>query len=298
MFFKPLLLLLRYLPPVLYYQFSNLLRWTAIRVVKYREDVVMSNLKSSFPRLSDSEIAKIAKKYYSNFCDVLVEPLISYSFKKKDWEKRVELINYEPIEEYLKKGTAIILVAGHTANWEWGGFALKSKLGFPMEFLYKPIKHEGISKLMLALRLKHAEKAIDKDKAMRVLVKNRREPRILAFVSDQMPSMGTEKKWIKFLEQETAFYVGAERAAATFQYPVFYAHVERVKRGYYKVEHTQISAPKYEKGIDYKITEKFASKLEESVLSQPEAYLWSHKRWKYTKEEEAAALANLRATRS
>lgn len=298
MLFNLLLYLLKQIPPVLYYLFSDLLRWTAIRVVGYRKDTVISNLENSFPDKSTKDIQKLAKRQYANFCDVLVEPLISYSFIKKHWEKRVEIINDEPIKEYLESCKAIILTAGHTANWEWGGFALASKLGFPLEFLYKPIKNEGISMLMLALRTHHGEKAIDKDKAMRELVKRRKEPRVLAFVSDQIPAMGTEKKWINFLGRETGFYMGAERAANTFQYPVFYADVVRVKRGYYQVVCTELSSPPYEKGKDYGITEEFASMLEKSIRANPQSYLWSHRRWKYTKEEEQAALANLKATRS
>ena len=293
-----LLNILKWLPAVVYYAFSDLLRFTAIYVLRYRKEVIISNLKRSFPDQDEKTIRRIAKRQYANFCDVLIEPLVAYGFQKKHWEKRVQLMNYEPMREYLNKGTSVILVAGHTANWEWGGFAIGSRLGFPLEFLYKPIKNEGVGKLMLALRLKHAERAIDKDKAMRELVKRRHEPRLLAFVTDQMPALGTEKKWTDFLGQKTAFYLGAERAATTFQYPVFYADVVRTKRGYYKVELTELSAPPYQKGENAEITEKFASRLEQSIYNNPHLYLWSHRRWKYTQEEETAILAAQKATRS
>ena len=92
--------------------------------------------------------------------------------------------------------------------------------------------------------------------------------------------------------------IGAERTATTFQYPVFYADVVRTKRGYYKVEYTEIASPSYEKGQEYSITEKFASMLEKSINANPSSYLWSHRRWKHTQAEEAAELANLKSTRS
>ena len=299
MFTGHLLKLIRILPAFIFYLFSDLLRFVAVHLIRYRREVVTENIQNSFPNKSSQEIQEIAKKQYTNFCDVLVEPLIAYSFNKKHWQKRVELSGIDPIRKYLNEGTAIVLVAGHLANWEWGGFALRSALGYPLEFLYKDIEHGALNKFMLSLRSHKGQVGIEKDKSMREFIKRRKEPRILALVSDQIPAIGTDKTWINFLSQETAFYQGAERTAVAFQYPVFYAEVVRIKRGQYKVQYTEIAKPPFDRGVDYSITEKFASRLEQSIKLYPESYLWSHKRWKYTKEEEEQVLMNsLKTTRS
>ena len=73
------------LPLVVFYQFSNLLRFTVKDYFSYRKDVIMSNLERSFPEKSEEEKSKIFKQQYSNFADVLVEPMIAYSFRQKHW---------------------------------------------------------------------------------------------------------------------------------------------------------------------------------------------------------------------
>ena len=65
---------------------------------------------------------------------------------------------------------------------------------------------------------------------------------------------------------------------------VFYVEMSRPKRGYYTATYKLItrepnSLPEHE------ITRRFFQMLEETIRQNPPYYLWTHNRWKRTKEE-------------
>lgn len=265
----------------------------AYHILRYRRDIVSQNLAIAFPEKSERERERIAKQFYRQFLQVFAEMIKAYRFTKQDWQERVPITNPEVVNKFLDAGVPVILMSGHTANWEWPGFSVSQQFDYTMEFLYKPIKKEWQDKTMLQMRQKHGSIAIPKDNAMREVIKRRKVPRLVGFISDQQPSMGTEKYWLDFLNRPTAFYVGAERIATLTQYAVFYVDTQRIARGRYEVSFRQIDEPPYEKG-HRGIIAAFVKMLEATIHRNPADYLWSHRRWKYTAEQEKEHLAALK----
>lgn len=282
--------LVSFFPFWVLYALCELTAFLAYYVLRYRREVVSANIARAFPDKSARERRKIEVGFYRQFLQVFAEFWKSYSFKKEDWLKRVPLMNPELVLSYLEKGVPVVLVSGHTANWEWPAHSVRQHLGYPLEFLYKPVKNKRFDKLMLALRTKHGGIAVPKDSAVREIIKRRKQPRLIGIIGDQLPSMGTEKHWLNFLNRETAFYKGAERIATMANYAVFYVDTERVSLGHYELTLRQIAEPPYEKGQEGIIAD-YVTKLQASIDRDPSAYLWSHKRWKYTRKQEEAALA-------
>ena len=105
---------------------------------------------------------------------------------------------------------------------------------------------------------------------------------VYIMAADQSPSKVTKAIWVNFLGQETAFLDGPERHARQRDIPVVFTDIQRVKRGYYRIELSFISEnpTKTKPG---EITGEYAKKLEEVIKNKPENWLWSHKRWKLNK---------------
>ena len=284
--------LLSYLPLWLLYALSEIAAFGAYHVFRYRKTVVFENISTAFPKKEKREIRIIAKRFYRQFGHVIVETIRAYHFKKSDWEKRACLKNPEVLSDYLDQGVPVVIMSGHTANWEWPAFSIGQQLGYGMEFLYKPINNGPLDQTILKFRTKHGGVAIPKDSAMREIIKRRKQPRLIGIIGDQLPALGTEKLWFDFLNRETAFYVGAERIATLTNYAVFYVDTERVGLGKYEVTFKPIASPPYEKGQSG-IIEKFVELLQASIHKNPSDYLWSHKRWKYSKAGEEAFLKSL-----
>ena len=127
---------------------------------------------------------------------------------------------------------------------------------------------------------------IPKQDILRYLVKYRREGvmSLFGYISDQGPKMNNIHLWLDFMNQDTPVFTGAERIIRKMNNAVFYVEMSRPKRGYYTCTYHLItrqpdSLPEHE------ITRIFFQKLEQTIRKNPEFYLWSHNRWKRTREE-------------
>jgi KDO2-lipid IV(A) lauroyltransferase len=78
-------------------------------------------------------------------------------------------------------------------------------------------------------------------------------------------------------------FTGAERYANEFDLPVIYAMIQKVKRGHYTLEYKLVTEHPRELP-EVKLTEMCANINEEMIRRQPEYWLWTHRRWKHTRE--------------
>jgi KDO2-lipid IV(A) lauroyltransferase len=121
-----------------------------------------------------------------------------------------------------------------------------------------------------------------------ILARDRKNiPRAICLAADQSPSKPESAYWTNFLNQPTGFFTGMERFAREYEYPVIFVELIRIKRGYYTMSFEELIQPSYDNVEKGAIIELFARRLEKSVLKYPDQYLWSHKRWKHKKPENA-----------
>lgn len=280
------------LPRWLVYIIADFLWFWGYKVFGYRRKVIQGNIKACFPDFSKAEVKKTASAFARQFFQVLGEAIFSYKFKVEDWKDKIVIENARKVKEYLKENKTVLVTYGHTTNWEWPLVSMGQLLKVDMDFLYKPMENSSVDKTLLEFREKHGAKGLPKDNAIRHILKNRNKPRLIGMVGDQIPARGTDKVWLDFMGRETAFYTGLEKIAVATQSPVFFLEVIRVGRGKYQYTFKEIDSPPYAKDHTG-IIEKYASCIEDNIRKQPEGYLWSHKRWKYTKAEDPTLKENI-----
>ena len=77
------------LPFPLLYLLSDFLFLLIYRVFGYRKEVVLTNLRNSFPEKSEAEIKKIVHDFYRWFCDLTLETLKTLTISPKAVKKRM-----------------------------------------------------------------------------------------------------------------------------------------------------------------------------------------------------------------
>ncbi len=88
----------------------------------------------------------------------------------------------------------------------------------------------------------------------------------------------------KFLNQETPVFIGTEKIGKQVDALIYYADITRVKRGYYHCRLKPLcDTPR--QVPDFELTDLFTRELEQTIKAHPQYWLWSHNRWKRTKEE-------------
>jgi KDO2-lipid IV(A) lauroyltransferase len=270
--------MLAQIPLFLLYPLSDFLAWFTAVVVRYRRPVVMANLEASFPEMTDKQRWKIARGFYRNFTDIMVESFKMLSMNPKLIPSRVKILNPELLQQYINDEKSIIAVSGHYCNWEWMGVGLKAITGMRALATYKPLSSELMERLMKEIRQLNGTELITMKQTFRT-VSSSTVPVISLLVSDQAPHPDNAY-WTEFLHQDTPVFLGAERIAKTTGHVVVFLAMRRVRRGHYTLEIQELTqTPQTEP--EHAITEMHLRALERLILEHPSNWLWSHKRWKH-----------------
>lgn len=277
------------LPFRVLYAFSDMLMPLLYYIIRYRRGVVRHNLTSAFPEKSPKEIKTIEKKFYHWFCDYFFEAVKLMSISDKELNRRFHVKNPEVHEAWFLKGRNTAGFLGHYCNWEW-----LSRVGKDMNperrvcLIYDPLHSKVVDYAFLRLRsYPPTGVPTPKKDILRQLITWKREGRmsLSGYIADQAPKWKSIHLWLPFLNHpQTPVFTGAERISRKMNDVVYYVKMRRPRRGYYEVEYIPItddpaSLPEGE------ITRRFFKLLEASVREAPEYYLWTHNRWKRTKEE-------------
>ncbi len=267
------------LPFRLLYLFSDFGQYFLRSVMGYRRKVILSNLRSCFPNLSEKELDDILRKVYKNLADVLAEGIKGFSMLPRTVKKRHFITNPEIIEPWLAQGKSVIALPAHFNNFEWGSMSPGLFTKHPIIAFYKPLSNKYINHFLKWSRAKFGTTLASIYETYQVFETNANTPSVYIMAADQSPARPEKSYWITFLGRETAFLHGPEKYARMYNYPVVYVDVQRVKRGYYTVKAIMLaddpaSLPEGE------VTRRYAKKLEETILIDPGNWLWSHKRWK------------------
>jgi len=267
------------LPLPILYVFADIICFVAYRIAGYRKKVVFRNLKKSFPEKAEKEIKKLARKYYKHMADLIVETIHGLTISEKELIKRVNVKNYQLLNDYHDKGLSIVMMTSHQNNWEWLTHCLTYLSKAEVNGAYAKLKSPFSENLMMKTRTRFGGRFIEKKVIIRDLIKRKDVIKIVGMVSDQSPVFDDKRYWTTFLNQETAFFTGSEKIARKFGMPVLYAKVDKVRRGYYEIEYIVIDEPPFNPEPD-SITKGFVELVEDHIKESPSTWLWSHKRWK------------------
>jgi Kdo2-lipid IVA lauroyltransferase/acyltransferase len=269
------------LPVSVIYGFSSLIGFVLFRIIGYRKDVVRKNLEGSFPGISENELKRITQLFYKNLADVFVEGIWAFTMSKKQVYRRHRIINPEILEPFALTNQSLIAVTSHYTNWEWGTLSANAVPGYNIVAFYKRINNKLIDKLVRLNRSKFGTTLASINETSITFEKLKDKKTIFLMASDQgMPKKFAEKAyWVHFLNRNTPFLHGMEKHARLNNLPVVYIDIQRVRRGYYTIELSVLTAKPLELKEGF-LTEMYARKLESIILKKPADWLWSHRRWK------------------
>lgn len=273
------------LPLPLLYGFASFCTLLFYYLIPYRKKVIQGNMRNSFPTLSEKEIGLLTYRFYGYLTDQLVEFFKGVSITKDEMLDRFEIKNEDVVTDFIKKGIPVILVAGHQGNWEWAIHRLALSKN-PHDVIYQKLNNPTFNEFTKQVRSRFGHVVLLEKRESVLLTRERKDiPRVICLAADQAPQKPESAYWTNFLHQDTAFFTGMERFARDYQYPVVFAELIRKKRGKYTMTYELLANVPFAELAPGEIIERFARRLEKSIVAYPEQYLWSHKRWKHTKPD-------------
>jgi Kdo2-lipid IVA lauroyltransferase/acyltransferase len=276
--FRFVVFLFSMLPFSAMYRLSNGVAWLLFKVVGYRKNVVFKQLRDSFPDKSKAEMGRIAWASYQNLSDILLESFKGFSMTKADFSERYVFTNPEAVHDNPESRGNSIQMAAHYTNWEWGVISLPLFIKRHIVGIYKPLSNRFIENYGRKKRGQFGIELVPIGETAAAFTRLADKPSAYFFVSDQNTN-SDKAHWVTFLNQDTACPYGGDKYARQYDFPAYYLDMQRVKRGYYQLTFEKIATDVPNLPAE-EVTKRFMARLEKTIITQPENWLWTHKRWK------------------
>jgi Kdo2-lipid IVA lauroyltransferase/acyltransferase len=277
-----LLRLMARLPLWLLYQIGRDLYVFTYDILRWRRKLTLQNLRNAFPDMSEGERARIARDSYRHLGEFFAEAIKGATLSKEEIGRRVRIVNPEVIKQYTDRGQSVVLLTSHQCNWEWLLLAAGAQLGIPVDAVYKPQRVASFDRFLRETRSRFGGNPIPRDQFLVEVLKRRSSARAFAMVADHTPLRSEEKHWTRFLNQDTSFFVGADKIARLTRSPVIFVGMRRLSRGMYESTLELLGAPPYQ-GDTTDVIERYARAAERQIIAAPGSWLWLHRKWKYPK---------------
>lgn len=293
---RGILVILSKLPLKFHYFMGDILAWLARNVIRYRYDVVMTNISRSFPEKKYKEISNIAQDFYRHFGEIVAEAIwfSGSSYKRLYKSGIVTITNPELVSGMFENSPSLTVLSTHCGNWElMGGF-----LGYrrPDDFqyafgeaqisvVYKRLASDVADEVFKRNRVSPLEVVgteceLESSQVMRFSIRNKDAKRVYIYPNDQAPYWKAAKHPIgKFLNQETNAMAGSLGVACKLAHAVVYMKMKHVGRGRYEMSFIPI-CDDASKHNPEELVRKYYDILEEEIVETPYNWLWTHKRWK------------------
>lgn len=274
-----LLFLLSLLPDRLLYFIGDGFYVLAYYVIGYRKKVVMSNLALAFPEKTAAERVRIAKDFYHQFVNTMVETIQLISMSDRSFDRRVTS-NAEVLNKYIDSGKNVQLHTAHFFNWEMINLGVARKSLFPFVGVYMSFTNRAFDRIMYKMRSRYNTillSAADFKDRFHEYVKGKYA---LGLVADQNPARIDKAYWVSFFNKITAFTSGPERGARANDTIVIFISIQQPRRGYYHL-HYELVTEDPRSLPDGELTKIYVRYLEAAIRANPSNYLWSHRRWKW-----------------
>ncbi len=272
------------LPYKVQFLFSDLVRWVLYGVVRYRREVVRTNLRNSFPEKSEQERKQIERAFYKHLADVFIETLSLASVSEHQIRQRMKYLNLDDLMRWTG-GRSWISAMAHYGSWEYTTNFDLYKTHDNALAVYRPLTNKGADRFYHRIRSRFGVIPIAMHDVGREMMRRKRENShvTLALIADQTPGWPEIQNWTLFLGQWTPFFMGMEKLALKFHMPVVFLDVHKVRRGYYEARFDLIYDGD-EAVAEGEITRRYAERLEQMIRTRPELWMWSHRRWKHSLE--------------
>ena len=278
------------LPLPVLYLFSDL-AWLLMYIcppLRYRKNIVRNNLALSFPDKDKKWLRLTERRFYYQFACQIMESIKTASVGPRWIKRHMEFTGYEAVRKEAAQGQPQIFYLGHVGNWEWIpslNLYFNDMDNVAGCQVYHRLENETMDLFMLKLRGRFGTESIPMEQTMRRLIQYRKEGKayLIGMISDQVPLWWNIHYWTQFMNRKTPVFTGAERISRKMDAGVWYFHVTRKRRGYYRCDMIPMYLHTAELP-DYAVTEKYMRMLEDNIRQCPELWLWTHNRWKRTWE--------------
>lgn len=269
------------------YVLADIIFFLVWYVLGYRKKVVIRQLTDAFPDKTPAQIKAIARRFFRNFADYIVETVKLLHISDAQMRRRFTFSGLDAMDSLIDRDIPVMVLFSHCFNWEWAPSVtlwLKHSPDREMHFgqVYRPLKNKWMDSLMLRIRSRFNTYNYPMKQVLRELLAAKRDGIRTAtgFMSDQKPIYGDVRHVIDFLNHPTPTLLGSAELASKLRMGVVYWDISKTSRGHYHIDIVPVADNAAEL-TPTELTDRYFGLLTRTIMRDPAIWLWSHKRWKY-----------------
>lgn len=248
-----------------------------------RKATALNNIQNSFGKEMNSK--KLYRKVVEHFLSMVFEIPALYELGPNEIRKLYRIEGKGHVLEAFRKGKGILLLTAHIGNWELLNIA------FAIEFIkYGPYKASVIARGLdnptmdlwaTKIRTRFGTRVIDKQNAMRGILKALKENQAVGILLDQNVDW-YQGVFVRFFGRWACTNRAMAQIALRTGSPVIPAFAMR-EGDFYRIRFhrplTLIKTGDSTKDMEEN-TQLFTTIIEGEIRNHPEQWLWFHRRWK------------------
>lgn len=260
------------------------------RFLPVRKRIVKQNIRLAFNHLSEKELSRLTKAFYSHLATLIKELFLISWCREDKLRAQIELRGVEHLTTAHEQGRGVIMLVGHLGNWEFGPL-----LGLPtieschghFSMIRRSMRNKWLENMLFQRFQKAGIEVINNQQALKKLPALLVKKGIIIYTIDQHASVkSNDGIAIEFFGTKAGTYKSLAFFVHRKKLPVVPSTTYRLPNGKHVVEF--FPALEWQEHADlnqaiYENTKIYNQTLETMILAHPEQwYCWLHRRWKLT----------------
>jgi KDO2-lipid IV(A) lauroyltransferase len=258
-----------------------------------RRHVVERQIEAAFPDWPADRVRVTARAAYESLGRTSMETaILSHCSREEILGLFDDCDSWHVMEDAVRQGRGVIIVAGHLGNWELSGAYMAAR-GVDLEAVARQQENPLFDAYLTRTRERLGMKVIYDGDAVRRAPRALRHGATVAFVMDQ-GAAGLASTWVPFFGRLAKTPRGAATFALRLEAPVVYIVALRKPDGRFTVHFESVPVRATgDKNADVdRIVADCTAVLERWVRRAPEQYFWHHRRWKHQQPGTPSELGN------
>jgi KDO2-lipid IV(A) lauroyltransferase len=239
------------------------------------------NLALAFPHMNNEEQTKTLKDMWDNLGRIMAE----YPHLDTLAKRSTEYVGTHHIRDALARNKGIVFVGGHLGNWEMKSLGTHAHMGLNMDISYRAPNNPWVDRLLgrmrsLNGRVRAHAKSSSGGRTMMETIKN---GGTLAVLIDQKYNQGVEMPFFGHPAMTNTFFA---KLAQKYDAAIIPMRSERLDGAKFRLTYYP---PLDVEGRHFEdITQDVHTLLENWITERPAQWLWLHRRWKDSKNDNQA----------